>query len=263
MNKKAILTIVILVLMVLGLGGYLVYDKIYLQFFDEENAKTIINDVTVDVNDLFDTGIIIDKLDRAFGDSNSTYFGYVYEFKKRVAKVSEMDKNQLMYAAVYDDVIASSTEQRMPESLVKSNLNKMFGSYAKYEGNNIVAGTNFILNYDETNKLYTYTISNTKNPYLPTYKAKNTSTKIEEDKILVTRKVFYVEYESTTGDANYNRASIYKSRDKRNKVLTLNLKNGVLSTDEVLAKAGSKLTSYIYTFDKDKDGYILYSIERK
>ena len=40
MNKKVIITIVILVLLVIGLGGYIAYDKIYLNYFNEESAKT-------------------------------------------------------------------------------------------------------------------------------------------------------------------------------------------------------------------------------
>ena len=97
MNKKAIITIIILVLLVLGLGGYLAYDKIYLKFFDEESAKTTINDVTLDVNDLFDIGTVLNKIDNAYGDSNSTYFGYIYELPKRVNKISELGTDELVY----------------------------------------------------------------------------------------------------------------------------------------------------------------------
>lgn len=262
MNKKVVFTIIILVLLVIGLGGYLAYDKIYLQYFNEETAMTMIDDVNVDVNDLFEVGNVLDKLDRAYSDSNSTYFGYPYELKKRVNKVSELELNALIYASVYDNLLFTNTQQTIHESLVKKNLNKMFTSSVKYVGSTVTAGTSYILNYDEATKLYSYTIPATANVYAPTYIAVNTSTTVEEDKVLVTRKVFYVEYESLNGK-DYTQAVIYKARDKKTKLITLKLKNGTLSTEEVIAKTGSKMNSFIYTFTLDEDGYKLYSIERK
>ena len=263
MNKKVVLTIVILVLLVLALGGYIAYDKIYLQYFNEESAKTVINDVPIDVNDLFETGIVIEKLDRAYGDSNSTYFGYLYELPKRLSKVSELETGQLLYAAMYDDMICSDTEQYISESKVKSNLNNLFGTNAKYKAGTVTAGTSYIFNYDETTKLYTYKIPAPTSAYAPAYIARNISTTIENDTILVTRKVFYVEYELSGDGKTYSRANIYKARDKKEKLITLNLKNGVLSVDEVFAKTASKMKTYLYTFNLDVNGYKLYSIERK
>ena len=263
MNKKAVITIIILVLLVLGLGGYLAYDKIYLQYFNEESARTMINDVSVDVNELFEAGGILDKLDRAYGDSNSTYFGYIYSLDKRYSKISELDINPLLYAAMYDNMVCNGTAQKMPETLVKSNLNKMFGSQVKYKGSTVTAGTSYIFNYDDATKSYTYTIPYAVNPYAPTYKAANVSTTVEEGKVIVTRRAFYVEFENSGTGTEYTRAIIYKSQDKKNKLLTLQLKNGVLNTDEVLAKTGSKMTTYIYTFTEESEGYKLYSVERK
>lgn len=262
MNKKAIITIIILVLLVLGLGGYLAYDKIYLKFFDEESAKTTINDVTLDVNDLFDIGTVLNKIDNAYGDSNSTYFGYIYELPKRVNKISELGTDELVYVAIHDEIIYSSAEQKLPEATVKNNMNKMFGSYAKFTPSSITAGTSYIFNYDEAIKAYKYTIPTPNDFYAPTYITKNTSTSVEDGQIIVTRKVFYVEYEAA-GDGTYNRANIYKSSDKKDKLITLSLKNGVLSIDEVFAKTSSKMNTYIYTFEEDVNGYKLYKIERK
>ena len=262
MNKKVVITIVILVLLVLGLGGYLAYDKIYLKFFNEESTKTTINEVSLDVNDLFEVGVALNKLDNAYGDSNSTYFGYIYELKKRVNKVSELGQNELTYAAIHNEIIKSGLEQKLSDTKVKNNMNELFGSNSKYKPTSIVAGTSYIFNYDEINKTYTYNIPVATTSYLPTYIAKNISTKVEDDKIIVTRKVFYVEYESTS-DGIYNRASIYKTRDKNNKLITVSLKNGVLSTEEVFAKTASKMNTYIYTFSEDVEGYKLYQIERK
>ena len=46
-------------------------------------------------------------------------------------------------------------------------------------------------------------------------------------------------------------------------IITLLLKNGLLSVDEVFAKTSSKMNTYIYTFTEDVGGYKLYQIERK
>lgn len=262
MNKKVVVTIIILILLVLALGGYLVYDKIYLKFFNEEVAMTTINDVTLDVNDLFEVGTTLNKLDKAYGDSNSTYFGYIYELNKKVNKVSELGKEELIYAAIHDEIVKSNTEQKIPEAEVKNNIKQLFGSNIKYQPVNIKAGTTYIFNYDENTKSYLYNIPTTPSSYIPTYITKNISTSVEDGRIIVTRKAFYVEYE-VGKDGTYNRANIYRAKDKKNKLITLTLKNGVLNADEVFAKTASKMNTYLYTFNVDANGYKLYQIERK
>ena len=262
MNKKVIITIVILVLLVIGLGGYIAYDKIYLNYFNEESAKTTINEVTLDVNDLFEVGKVLEKLDNAYGDNNSTYFGYLYDLKKRVNKVSELGKDELTYAAIHDEIIFSGTEQKLPATKVKNNMNEMFGSNTKYNEATITAGTSYIFNYDDVTKSYIYTVPVLTTIYSPTYIVRNISTSVEDGKIIITRKAFYVEYERS-GDGTYTSATIYKSKNKNNKLITLSLKNGLLSVDEVFAKTSSKMNTYIYTFTEDVGGYKLYQIERK
>ena len=202
MNKKVIITIVILVLLVIGLGGYIAYDKIYLNYFNEESAKTTINEVTLDVNDLFEVGKVLEKLDNAYGDNNSTYFGYLYDLKKRVNKVSELGKDELTYAAIHDEIIFSGTEQKLPAAKVKNNMNEMFGSNTKYNEATITAGTSYIFNYDDVTKSYIYAIPAPTTIYSPTYIVRNISTSVEDGKIIITRKAFYVEYEQS-GDGTY------------------------------------------------------------
>lgn len=262
MNKKVVITIVILVLLVLGLGGYLAYDKIYLKFFNEESTKTTINEVSLDVNDLFEVGVALNKLDNAYGDSNSTYFGYIYELKKRVNKVSELGQNELTYAAIHNEIIKSGLGQKLSDTKVKNNMNELFGSNSKYKPTSIVAGTSYIFNYDDVTKSYIYAIPAPTTIYSPTYIVRNISTSVEDGKIIITRKAFYVEYEQS-GDGTYTSATIYKSKNKSNKLITLSLKNGLLSVDEVFAKTSSKMNTYIYTFTEDVGGYKLYQIERK
>ena len=77
----------------------------------------------------------------------------------------------------------------------------------------------------------------------------------EDDKVIVTRKIFYVEY-------NGNEATIYKSSAKE-KIGTVTLSNDEVDASEVVAKYGSKLNTYDYTFIADKsDSYTFYRIEK-
>ena len=58
-NKKTIILIIILVLLVLGLGGYIAYDKFILNKEKETEYITVINDVSIDVNKLYKVGEIL------------------------------------------------------------------------------------------------------------------------------------------------------------------------------------------------------------
>ena len=104
-NKKGfVITIIILILLLLGTVGYIVYDKYFVKVEEEKEYITVINDVSIDINKLYKVGEILNKLDKAFSINDSNYFGYIYNNKK--LEVKDFDKNAAIYASIYSDLLS-------------------------------------------------------------------------------------------------------------------------------------------------------------
>ena len=254
-NKKGLIVlIVILILISLGSVGYIVYDKFFSKSADEEKYINVINDVSIDINKLYKVGDILDKFDKAFGKEDSKYLGYIYNAKSIEAK--SFDKNAAIYASIYSDLIRSNTEQTISNERIKNRYESIFGRILEYKPSNLELGDNIKITYDETNKTYNYTASITSNDHSREYLTKNIKTELKDDVVIITRKVFYVEYSGIS-------AIIYTDSSKSKSVGTIKLKDGEVSLDEVVGKFGSKLNTYEITFKLGSDDeYNFYKIER-
>ena len=254
-NKKGlIITIVILVLISLASIGYIVYDKFLAKNDSEQEYITVINDVSIDVNKMYGVGEILNKFDKAFSTNDSKYLGYIYSTK--IIEARDFDKNAAIFASIYSDLVRSNTEQTISNEIVKNKYEKIFGKSLQYKPSTLDLGENIKLEYDKTNKFYKYTASITNNDHKSEYLARNMKTKLKDDLIVVTRKVFYVEYSG-------NNANIYTNSSKDTKVGVVKLKNGEVSLEEVTGKFGSKLNTYEITFKLGSDDeYNFYKIER-
>lgn len=256
-NKGAIIVIVILVLLVLGLGGFIAYDK----FFQKEDKTTTINDVKIDLNAFLQVEETLNRLDGAFNDVNSSYCGYIYKDK---LKASGIDMGAALFAAVHNDLIASNTPQFLAEARVKNNFDKIFGDNLAYQANSIDGGDAYKINYDSTTGTYAYALAPKVNQYESRYVTINSETKLEKEKIVVTRKVCFVEYGSADGGTTVNKATIYSDSSKSKVIGEITLNKSYLSEKEIMAKYGSKLNTYKYVFnEKSAEEYNFYSIERE
>ena len=253
-NKKTIILIVFLVLIILGLGGYIAYDFIK-EKEEESNPITVIDKVSIDLNSLYQIGNTLNSFDNAFNNPNSKYFGYIYNSKKILAK--NFDQGAALFSAMYNDLAASNTQQVLMGIQVKSKFEKIFGKNLKYASTSIDGG-NYQITYNADNDTYSYVAPTNNNFYSTGYITKNIQTSLETDKIIVTRKIIYVEY-----DTNSSKAILYKDSSKGNKLGELSLRNGELSLNEVIAKYGSRLNTFELTFNESNDNdYNFYQIEK-
>ena len=253
-KKSPTILIVLLILIVLGLAGYIVYDKFILNTQEEKKYTTVIDDVSIDVNKLYGVGEILNKFDKAFGTNDTKYLGYIYNSK--VINVKDFDKNAAIYLALHDDLIRSNTEQNISSDRVKNKYEKIFGKTLDYKAMDVDLGDNILLNYDSENKAYKYTASIINNDHKSEYIARNMKTTLTDDLVIVTRKVFFVEYSGTN-------AIIYKDATKTTKLGEVKLNNGEVTLQEVTGKYGSKLNTYDVTFKLGSDDiYNFYKIER-
>ena len=254
-NKKLFITI-ITVISVIALGsiGFIVYDKLVLSKKTENEYITVIKDASIDVNRLYKVGEILDKLDKAYASNETKYQGYIYSTK--LLEVKDFDKNAAIYAAIYPEIIRSNTEYTISNERVKSRYLNLFGKSVDYKPNSLELGDKIKVEYDKTNKVYKYKAALTNNEHKEEYLARSIKTTIKDDLVIVTRKVFYVEY-------NGLNANIYTSASKKSKIGEVTLKNGEVSLREVTGKYGSQMHTYEYTFKLGSDDeYSFYKIER-
>ena len=256
-SKKMLIVIIVLSVLVLGLGGFIVYDKL---FKEEEKTRTVINDVSVDLSSFYNVGYILEKVDKANNNENSTYYGYLYKNNK--IKIKNLDPSAALFMSIDSNVDERIKQQQIAETKVKYDLEKMFTNELKYSANSITAGEKYSITYNSDSKTYTYSNQNEAVKRSEEFKTSNVSTELKESEITVRRKVYYVEYKANESGV-YTTANIYKSSDKKSLVGTVSLKNGTINDTEVLAKYSSKFNTYIYTFIEEKqDEYRLYSVER-
>ena len=253
-NKKPlIIVIVFLIIVILGLGGYIAYEKIFTKPVTEE-CKTVIDDVSIDINKLYRIEDILNRLDKAFNTNESKYFGYIYNSKK--IDVKEFDKNAALYASMYSDLIRSNNENIISSDRVRNKYEMIFGKELEYSPSNINIDDKIVITYDDSNKEYKYKASSINNDHKDEYLVNNNKTKLTEDLVIITRKVFYVVY-------NGSYATIYTDSTKTTRLGEVSVKTGEVSISEVVGKYGSKLNTYDFTFKLGSDDeYKLYRIER-
>ena len=217
-NKNLfIVIIVVLSILTLGSTGFIIYDKLISNKDNDKEYITVIKDASIDINRLYKIGEILDKLDKAFATSESKYQGYMY--KTRVLEVKDFDKNAAIYASLYPEIIRSNTENTISNERVKSRYLSIFGKSLDYKPNSLELGEQIKVEYDKTNKVYKYKAALTNNDHKGEYLARNIKTTIKDDMVIVTRKVFYVEYSGSN-------AIIYTTSSKGTKVGEVSLKNG-------------------------------------
>lgn len=253
MNKKPYIAVIILLILIsLGLGGYIAYEKIFMKSTTEE-CKTVIDDVSIDINKIYKVEDILTRLDNAFNKENNKYLGYIYNVK--VIDSKDFDKNVALYASIYSDLIRSNTDNIISSDRIKNRYEMIFGKALDYTPGDINLD-NINVTYDESTKSYKYKASIINNDHSEEYLVKNTRTKLTDDLIVITRKVFFVDYSG-------NNATIYSDSKKSTKLGTVSLKNDEVNIDEVVGKYGSKLNTYDFTFKLgSSDEYNLYRIER-
>lgn len=253
-RKPLIITIIVLAIIVVALGGFIALDKLVINKKEEQKLTTIKN-AEIDLNAMYQIGEILNRMDHTFNDTNSSYLGYIYNLKKLEAK--KFDPSAALFVAIHDDMIPSNTNLQLLGGYVKNNFENIFGKAIAYEPKSIDSG-NYKIAYDEVTNTYSYTLAPADNSYKPKLISYNVKTIIEGEYVIVTRKVFYVEYPNQTS------VNVYKTWDKQNLIGTLKLKNGILNEEEIVGKFGSKLGTYSYKFIQNAaDNYTFYSIERE
>lgn len=259
MDKKGIIAIVVLALSTILLTTYIVYDKLS-QKKEEKNTTITIDNRDVMINDMFEINEIVNTFDKAFNDLTTNYFGYLYKTK---LYAKNFEKDAALYVSMYDEMEKSNIVQTIRESKIISNFNKIFGDNLKYKRAELNIGEGYKTEFGTTPYLAYIAPTKTNDLYAPEYIGITTKTNLEEDKILLTRKFFYVEYEQNENTKEVTIAKIYRSPKKEKLLGRVNLKNGEINKEQIIGSYGSKFDTYIYTFIYQKSKYSFYKINKK
>lgn len=255
-NKGFIITILVLLVIIAGLGGFIAFDK-FIGKGEIEESIVYIDESSIDLNSFYNIEDIINKFDNAFNDNHSSFYAYPYKLNK--LESSKFDMAAAIYVSAYDKLLDNGVINFVREGDVKASFSKIFGKNLTYAATNVNVGENYYLTYE--NGKYNYLMPNIDKTKLFNYEFINTKTTVLEDKVIVTRKLFYVEFISNDQGLTINQANIYTDDSKSRKLTTITVRNGILNKKEVIGKVGSKLNTYEYTFNRNKDNeYNFYSI---
>ena len=255
-NKGFIITIIVLLVISLGLGGFIVYDK-FLTKKEVEESIVNIDDASIDLNAFYNIEDIINKFDVAFNDNHSTFYAYPYKLNKLEA--SSFDMGAAIFVSSYDKLVDNGALNNLREGDVKSSFSKIFGKNLNYTATNVTAGENFNITYN--NSKYDYIMPTVDKNKLFNYELINTKTTVLKDRVIVTRKLFYAEFISNDQGLTITKADIYADDSKSKKLTSITIRNGILNKKEVLGKVGSRLNTYEYIFNLNNDNeYNFYSI---
>ena len=259
-KKPIIIAFIILSIIIILLVGYVVIDRMYFHKEEEKNTL-VIGNVDLDVSSFYNIEDTLNNFDYAFNYENSSYYGYIYKSKKLLAE--DFDKTATIYAALRGRIINSAEALYIPEIDVKDKFDKMFGKNASYEPQNIPAGEKYIINYEQEAKRYAYIAYEKTDMYKSGLKAINTQTKIEDNKITITRKIAYIEY-IPEADGSVISAKVYGDIEKKNYVGKISVNKKAPDQDEIIGKFGSKLNTYNLVFKQNSknNNYNFYSIEK-
>ena len=259
-NRKYVITIILLIVIILGLAGFIALDKMVLNK-KEDDSITQIGDVDINLNVFEHISDTLTTLNRAYNDPQSNYFGYLYS--KKEINLNNYDKSAALFAAIYDDLAGTNTNQIIPAGIVKSKYEDLFGKKLSYNPASVAAGNTYNIIYDKPSDSYVYIYPITYNTYSPEFVEKTIKTIYDGETIKIQRKVFYVEYVVPASGQPVTQANIYTSKDKTQLIKTVDLKENVIKVDEIIAKYSSKIPIYTYTFkQKSAERYEFYSIEK-
>ena len=258
-RKGTIIIIVLLLLISLGLGGYIAYEKLMTK--PKEETLTKIDDTNIDLTAFYQISETLMKFDKAFNDPRTNYFAYIYKQKKLDA--ANFDLGAAVYASIRSDFKESNLLLYVPESIAKSNFKRIFGKKLKYETAILNSGEYLKTAYDSNLGSYAYIEPVDANVYPTEYMTINTKTVLKEDYVIVTRKIVFVEYVVQPGTNVASNIILYTDETKSNKLEELALKNGKVNPKEIVSKYGSKLATYNYTFEQNVGSdYSFKSIEK-
>ena len=249
---------IVLFICCIGLVVFIVYNK---YFIIEDNTPVIkktseaLEQVQIDGTGLLDVEDTINSFEYAYNNPFSNYFGYIYSNK--LLKSSDFDEGAALFACLYPYLDESVNVSYVANNTVKAKYKSIFGPEKVYNPNNVNAGGGYDIKYDPINKYYAYQRLGVGGYFYPTFVTFNESSSISEEKIIIVKRVAYLEY-----NPEHTMINVYVDKTKSKAVGVISVTEGAFNPSEIKAKYKSSLSQYKFIFVKSKDTFVFDKIER-
>ncbi len=258
-NGGLIVVIVILVIAILGLVGYICYDKgiIFNKKESTENKNTkddstkkkdVVRELTVAEEESFTERI--------------TEINNNFDIDYPISDVTKIDNQKLLSFASVN--AKKDYNNSFPASDVESIIRKYFGNNIKVNHENILCSLDKVpfYDYDSSSKSYKFHENHPGHgggsSSVPIYYfGVEKATMINDKKVVIDSKIIYGNSRGDTwGPNNCYYKSVQDSLNHTNQILGDYSKEEELElTDDMIKSVKDKLPTTTYTFEKDGDGY--------
>ena len=250
-DKKNLIIFVLIIIIAILIGLLICNNK------KEKVVEEVDKNIDFNLEGYYQIGEDLKLFDSAFNDSYSDYFGYLYKSDSLDAK--DFDIKAALYLALYSELNHDGETNYINSEIVKSNFYKVFGNDLEYKPMSFEAGRVFEFNYNEATGFYEINSPGVGGVYFPEIHSKNDYSTETEDSVVVSRKMFYLEYVSNNSGTDLTKIDIYKNIDKKDKVGTMTLSDSGVDEEKIFKKYKDKLDSYKLTFKKNDSGEFYFS----
>lgn len=254
-NKGIAVTLVIAIFIILGLGGYIVYDKVLStekESKQEENKKEEVNEEKKYEEIATDNELIKKLMCRVNLTSltSGDFAGYFYS-KDRIIN-TDIDNDIKMFLAFHN--IGKRIGDTISQTQMKDSIKNIFGLDDNYKDVKEGVGGCPWGKFDENTKSYkVMECTGLGGSLIPYYETTIVKALKYEDKIEIFEKVIYIRY--TDNDEKVSK-NIYAA-DKKT-IIDENIDGDNYNINNYL----NELDSYKYTFNLEDGKYYFYSVEK-
>ncbi len=226
------------------------------------NKEKVVENIDFNIEGFYQIGEDLKLFDIAYDDSYSDYFGYLYSSDLIEAK--DFDIKAALYLVLYKELNHDGEYTNISSLEVEKDFYKIFGNNLKYQPMSFEAGRVFKFNYNEESNSYEFNSPGVGGVYFPEIHLKNISSVATEDSVIISRKMFYLEYVSNNSGTDLTKVDIYKNIDKKEKIGTMTINEQGVDEEKIFKKYNDKLDIYNFTFTKSDDGnYYFNKVERE
>lgn len=260
-GKGLVIAVIILTILVLGLVGYIVYDK----EFKTRNEKE--NNITENKNNKDKTKTKEKEESRELTQEEKQKFGNVINKLNRhfsslypLSNPSTMIDNDELLAFVLTEI--GYSKQSFTGSDVEKVKNEYFGNSVKVTNKDIICPIDKepFYTYNSSTDTYTKTDYNHGHDgpgFMEAYYFFDSGNVTNEKTVTINSKIIYVGYRSGTWGPTYEVFSNYKdARYYTNPIYSDESKDeGFAVNDSIYQKVKEKLPTTAFKFEKNSDGY--------
>lgn len=266
-NKGIVVALVVAIFIILGLGGYIIYDKVLSTEKESKQEESKKEEVNKDEKEKYeevsiDDEIVTKLIKNVTADTiDVKTAGYFYE-KGKILN-TEVSNQMKLYLAIQmiqgnPDEMEKNLSKVTPENIA-SAVKEIFGPDATYTDETLNDACRGMKYNSKTQKYSAY--YGCGGALIPTYHGTIVKARKYNDRLEIDQKAMLITYEQSktnTGDIIIN---IFNPNDKIDS-FEIKSDDDWPEAKDLLEKYKDKLATYKYTFNLEDGNYYFYSVEK-